>query len=660
MTKREPSILEENALVAETLETRKQATQAFSRELSVFSSIRAFKCGNSIFVLFSGFRGFVLFPFGSSFPFVLLSFSLFVSSMSNQSTINYQPSHPVWVLSTACGTSPTVYSAQLIWCNPTVVYYGERSYEVVLDTSRIRPRKDDLAPAPWADVQWSQIRDYCFYNDPRRLARFKGGHPPEPIPKADESPTALPGEVVATKAQPMGLQTAKKRKPSAVALVAGEAESILPASTLKELFTLYRDGTTSVSTEAMAKRAEVLEPDAPFTEELLQGSFGLEVYQPQSTKNTYRQAASRFLEFWTTAKVKEEALWEAEGAGRVLILFYSARVGRSPSFATSIGWSPVSPATAKAEATAIIALLRLFGAPPPPFSALKVHFQKTGATRTAQHSEKLPLFATSLEKIWALPQTSTDPIAFRNTALCVLTYFFMLRGGEARPLRRNQLTLIKKQPDEVWKLTLDHSKSDPLILDCPPPGGSWTGYTSNKFFSTVMNSYLEVFLGPNYPAELPLFPQVTVVQTPPESTDPFSRRAISAPRSSWLLEPMPTCHGGKTRQGYLTTSDPVNKWLARTLPKISVDTHHTMHSLRVGAATEALSLGTPLSQIKQMGHWKSLAVLTYAVETLTSITDTTKQFGAQELRSFGSVVEVKADDQGLDEDGDGNGVKTKT
>ena len=109
------------------------------------------------------------------------------------------------------------------------------------------------------------------------------------------------------------------------------------------------------------------------------------------------------------------------------------------------------------------------------------------------------------------------------------------------------------------------------------------------------------------------------------------------------------CHGGKTRQGYWTTSDPVNKWLARTITPCTV---------RVGAATEALSLGTTLSQIKQMGHWKSLAVLTYAV--VTSITDTTKKFGAQELCSFGSVVEVKADDQGLDEDGDGNGVKSKT
>ena len=48
-----------------------------------------------------------------------------------------------------------------------------------------------------------------------------------------------------------------------------------------------------------------------------------------------------------------------------------------------------------------------------------------------------------------------------------------------------------------------------------------------------------------------------------------------------------------------------------------------MHSLRVGSATEALYLGASISQIKRMGHWKSLAVLTYAVESLSSIEETT-------------------------------------
>ena len=95
-----------------------------------------------------------------------------------------------------------------------------------------------------------------------------------------------------------------------------------------------------------------------------------------------------------------------------------------------------------------------------------------------------------------------------------------------------------------------------------------------------------------------------------------------------------------------------------SLKKGGIETHHTMHSLRVGSATEALYLGASISQIKRMGHWKSLAVLTYAVESLSSIEETTKLFGGKELTSLGSVVSIKERIRELledDEDGDVNG-----
>ena len=297
----------------------------------------------------------------------------------------------------------------------------------------------------------------------------------------------------------------------------------------------------------------------------------------------------------------------------------------------------------------------MFGLPPPSFEALITVFRNSGALRKSPHSNKLPLFATTLERMWRLPDAHTNPFNLRNIALCVTTYFFMLRGCESRQLKRNQLQLLKKEGgEEVWKVTLEYSKSDPLILGSPPPGGSWEGFTSNTFFSKVMSVYLFTFLGLEYPVELPLFPQFDVIHSPKDPQNPFSRRAPGKSGESWLLHPLETRSGGKVRAGYLTTSDTVNKWLKITLRAVGVESHHTMHSLRVGAATEALSLGAPLSQIKIMGHWKSLAVLTYAAESLSSITATTKLFGSKELRSLGPVVDAKEKPPEMvsDEDGD--------
>ena len=341
--------------------------------------------------------------------------------------------------------------------------------------------------------------------------------------------------------------------------------------------------------------------------------------------------------------MKEDALYSSEKAEEVLKLFYVARIGREPAMASTLKWKPVQPSSAKNEVVAVIALLRIFGLPPPSFQSLNVVFKNTGALRKKPASNKLPLFALNLERLWGLTVMKTNPFYLRNLALCATTYFFMLRGGEARILRRNQLEIIQEVRDETtWRVTLDSSKSDPAPIGGPPPGGSWEGYTSNPLFSSVMKYYLESFLSQDYPAHLPLFPQVEITKVPQSKTDPFSRKAPGVPSSCWHLLPLAFAKGGKEVGGHLTTSDPVNKWLKEVLPLIGVHSHHTMHSLRVGAATEALSLGAPISQIKKMGHWKSLAVLTYAADELTSIVNTTKLFGSKEISYVGpGVVEAR-------------------
>ena len=84
---------------------------------------------------------------------------------------------PVWVISTTSNDAPTVvYAAELLWCKPSVVkyLYEERSYEVVMDDTRIRPRVgDEEPPQPWGEVLWVDIKSLCFRNDPRKLAKYR-------------------------------------------------------------------------------------------------------------------------------------------------------------------------------------------------------------------------------------------------------------------------------------------------------------------------------------------------------------------------------------------------------------------------------------------------------------------------------------------------------
>ena len=571
------------------------------------------------------------------FPDSFFHFSVFFKTM-----ISTPVTLPVWVLSNSSISAPTqVYPATLIWEDPSIVSYTDTSFEVIFDASRIRVRTpaDKDSPAPWGEVAWADIRNLVFKDDPRRLASFRGqGHPP--------APGVLPEEPTTKK-----LKVAKPPvAPPAPAKVPSLPAVQTPSSSPTELFRFYHAGTPAICTEKMEKKASIFAEGSPFAEDLIRVSTGFALSQQPSTASSYKSTVARFLEFLLAAKIKDEAFMTPEGSEEVLRTFFLARAGFEPKIATHLKWKQVAPATAKAEVSALIALLRMFGLPHPSYASLMSEFGKAGALRKKLHSNKQPLFASTLERLWALPEMKTDPFNFRNIALCCVTYFFMLRGGESRVLRRNQLELLKEADGEVWKVTLDSSKTDPPILGMAPPGGSWEGYSSNSLLSKVINIYLNKFLGDSYPPELPLFPQVEIVRSPRDENNPFSRRAIGNPSLSWLLRP----HPDAKRAGHLTTSDSVNKWLGEVLPKVGVSTHHTMHSLRVGSATEALSLGASLSQIKRMGHWKSLAVLTYAAETLSSIVQTTQQFGSREIHSLGGVVDVKSkvkDFLGLDADG---------
>ena len=243
--------------------------------------------------------------------------------------------------------------------------------------------------------------------------------------------------------------------------------------------------------------------------------------------------------------------------------------------------------------------------------------------------------------------------------LGVTAYFFLLRGKEARTLLKKQLERFKpakEEGSETWKVTLTHSKTDPLILGQLPHGGSWSGFSSNPFLSEVLNFYLQAFLGNDYPSDLPLFPQVDPIAAPADPNNSWSRRVPGHPGKSWLLHPVETISSGKKRDGFLTQSDSVNKWLKTVLAKIDVYSHHTMHSLRVGAATEALALGAPISQIKKMGHWKSMAVMTYALDNLASIEETTRQFGKKEFSMPAGIIDMKDKiSKLLEENEDGGG-----
>ena len=602
---------------------------------------------------------------------------------------------PVWIVATSSPSAETsVFEAELRGSEPYIVFYQcDQSFEVVTDLARLRPRLDASPPEPWMTVAWSDIKDLCFSRDPRKLERYKGGRSPlpedigadanlfqssSPLGETTREETKSPPDL---HAEPEAFSSATHEEPQTSpegpsdtpppakrpCVSKGEPHPFsksfgsrpAPTSSPIELFAHYKAGTPTISAQAAEAKASIFENDSSFAEQIIKANIEVELYQPSSTMTTYKGAVSRFLEYINTAKIREQALLSPDDAEQVLLGFFSTRIGLVPPLSAALHWSTVTASTAKGEVSAIVALFRIFGLPTPSTSKLNNTFRKSGALKKPTNSKKLPLFTFALEKLWERSENKIDPINLRNLCLCVVTYFFMLRGGESRILRRNQLELIReKDGEQTWKISLDHSKSDPPALGVSTPGGSWSGFTSNRFFSSVITHYLEAFLGPSYPPHLPLFPQVDIRHVPHDPSNAFSRRAPCSPSTSWLLHPVETSSGGKMRAGHLTTSDSVNKWLKLSLKKVGIETHHTMHSLRVGSATEALYLGASISQIKRMGHWKSLAVLTYAVESLSSIEETTKLFGGKELTSLGSVVSIKERIRELledDEDGDVNG-----
>ncbi len=558
---------------------------------------------------------------------------------------------PVWILSTTNQTtSTTVFSGRLCWWDPCIVNYDiDSSFEVVNDPSkRLRPKTEDEPPPAWGEVSWSDIKNFCFDKDPRELAAYRGiGRQAKPSDVG----------VFAKQVHRCPREDPEQEKRLRLTKPAPDLE---PPSSL-DLLTDYAADKTVIPPTELARKTGVFLSSSPFSLEIARAQIDVETYQPPSTKATYRAAVRKFVDYIRVAQVDPKALASAEALGDVVSGFFVTRIGQAPKAAESLGWKAVAATTAKTEATAIIAVLRLLGAPTPAFATLHTAFKKSGALRTKPHSEKLPLFASNLETIWkGVLEVKTEALSVRNFALCCVTFFFMLRGGESRILKRQQLELIKPEGTQTWKVTLDHSKSDPLILGRPPEGGSWSGFCSNVLLSEVLSFYFKVFLGNDYPPELPLFPQVEVWRCAHNPSDKFSRRAPGAPNTSWKLLPLESTAGGKRKGGPLTTSDPINRWLKETLPKIGITTHHTMHSLR-GAAPEALALGATIPQIKQMGHWKSLAVLTYAVETLTGIEDKTRAFGSKEFQTVGGLIEVNvrdkintwlADENGEDENGE--------
>ena len=254
-----------------------------------------------------------------------------------------------------------------------------------------------------------------------------------------------------------------------------------------ELFSLYRAGTTGCHDSKVKKKMSSFQSASPYAEEITQATLQVETYQPASTKETYRSAVGRFLEYINEAKIQSDAFLDGTSTDDILAGFFVARIGRITTLAKAIGWRAVLPATAKTEVCAIIALLRTFGLPTPAFSSLNLIFQKCGANRKTP-TLKLPLFSSQLELLWNLPETKINGIFLRNTALCVTTYFFLLRGKEARTLQKNQLERLKpsEKGEETWRVTLTHSKTDPLILGQLPHGGSWSGFSSNTFLLLVL------------------------------------------------------------------------------------------------------------------------------------------------------------------------------
>ena len=561
---------------------------------------------------------------------------------------------------------------------PFIVRYEcDNSFEVVeAPESRLKPKTGDDEPTPWGTVSWESIQNQCFRGDPRRLARYRDqGRPAQAadvpgssarvaekkeVPIIEESPPPEPANPNQEISEPPA-KKAKKETPKAPEVAIREPEKIISSSSPIELLSTYAAGGSAIFSDTLEKKSSPFLSSSPFSEDIVKATIAIESYQPVSTKDSYKAAVAKFLDYIKVAEVDDKAFIDPSLTEQIMVGFFVSRIGRVPQLTAKLHWRDVAPATAKTEVSAVIAALRLLGLPPPSFSALHTVFKKSGALRKAPHSEKLPLFANNLDRMWrSLPEMKTEAISVRNFALCVTTYFFMLRGGESRMLRRNQLELLKTHEPQTWRVTLDHSKSDPLVLGKPPPGGSWTGFCSNAFFSEVMDYYLKSFLSSPYPDHLPLFPQVETQTKPHNPADQFSRKAPGAPHLSWRIIPVETFVAGKKKGGFLTTSDRVNKWLKEKLPKIHISTHHTMHSLRVGAATEALSLGASLSQIQAMGHWKSMAVLTYAVDSLSSIEEMTRAFGSKDLVAVNGVIDVKQkierflkdDEDGENEDGD--------
>ena len=361
--------------------------------------------------------------------------------------------HPVWILSTTAAGAPTsVFTGDLLWWDPCIVRYDcDNSFEVIeTPDSRLRPNNGDPPPDPWGVVTWDTIQGLCFRGNPRRLARYRHGRPAfSDVPGLKARKPQEPEETATTPppSQPVDNDSAiepppKKKKETPLEAPASPPTppKTLSSSSPTELLSTYAAGGRAIFSDTLELNKSQFSASSSFADDIIKASIKVESYQPESTKESYKAAVARFLDYIRTAEVEDKAFLNPATTERILIGFFVSRIGEVPALATKLHWRAVAPATAKTEVAAVITALRLIGLPPPAFSSLHTVFKKSGAFRKAPHSEKLPLFANNLDRMWrSLPEVKTEAISVRNFALCTTTYFFMLRGGEGlRDMRRGQ------------------------------------------------------------------------------------------------------------------------------------------------------------------------------------------------------------------------------
>ena len=281
--------------------------------------------------------------------------------------------YPVWILSTTSSGAPTsVFQGDLLWWNPCIVRYEcDNSFEVVeAPESRLKPKTGDDEPTPWGTVSWESIQNQCFRGDPRRLARYRDqGRPAQAadvpgssarvaekkeVPIIEESPPPEPANPNQEISEPPA-KKAKKETPKAPEVAIREPVKIISSSSPIELLSTYAAGGSAIFSDTLEKKSSPFLSSSPFSEDIVKATIAIESYQPVSTKDSYKAAVAKFLDYIKVAEVDDKAFIDPSLTEQIMVGFFVSRIGRVPQLTAKLHWRDVAPATAKTEVSAVIA-----------------------------------------------------------------------------------------------------------------------------------------------------------------------------------------------------------------------------------------------------------------------------------------------------------------